>query len=33
VAETASAEYVIARSLDGALEILWSRGYLARRLV
>ena len=28
----AGAEYMIARSLDAALDILWRRGFLARRL-
>ncbi len=30
---TAGAEYMIARSLDAALDVLWRRGFLARRLV
>jgi hypothetical protein len=30
---TAGAEYMIARSLDAALDVLWRRGFLARKLV
>jgi hypothetical protein len=29
---TAGAEYMIARSLDAALDVLWRRGFLSRRL-
>ena len=29
---TAGAEYMIARSLDAALDVLWRRGFLARKL-
>ena len=32
LAESADAEYAIARSLDAALDLLWRRGFLARRL-
>jgi hypothetical protein len=32
-AERAGAQYVVAHSLDGALEVLWQRGFLARKLV
>jgi hypothetical protein len=29
----AGCEYMIARSLDAALDVLWRRGFLARKLV
>jgi hypothetical protein len=29
----AGAQYAIARSLDAALDVLWRRGFLARKLV
>ena len=32
LAEHAGAQYIVAHSLDEALAILWSRGFLARRL-
>jgi hypothetical protein len=32
-AERAGASYVVTHSLDGALDVLWQRGFLARKLV